>query len=95
MNKPAIFCCKDLLVLFLIVNIINIFKLSEYYWLSKKSQKRLITLYVIMTIYFQWFLMNMKGEAKGCDFCNFSALGHTWRQVGPPGKGPSSAEVAS
>lgn len=83
------------LVLFLIVNIINIFKLNEYYWLSNKSQKRLITLYIIMTIYFQWFLMNMKGETKGCDFCNFSALGHTWRQVDPPGKGLSSAEVVS
>lgn len=39
--------------------------------------------------------MNMKGETKGCDFCNFSALGHTWGQVGPPGKGLSSVEVVS
>lgn len=39
--------------------------------------------------------MNMKGETKGCDFCNFSALGHTWSQVGPPGKGLSSVEVVS
>lgn len=37
--------------------------------------------------------MNMKGETKGCDFCNFSALGHTWSQGGPPGKGLSSVEV--
>lgn len=39
--------------------------------------------------------MNMRGETKGCDFCNVSALGHTWRDIGPPAKGLSSAEVVS